>query len=81
MNIATKYSAMPILQLCRPGVITLEQTLGIITHNGGYHFCAAYLGVLYLLCSSFESWNTIMAIFNEIFRDKLASYSFPYGLH
>ena len=38
-NIAAGYSAIPILQLLRPRIVTLEQTPGII-HRGGFHFRA-----------------------------------------
>ena len=33
-NIATGYSAIPILEKCRPRVVTFEQTSGIMTHHG-----------------------------------------------
>ena len=39
-NIATSYSAIPIIQKCRPRIVTLEQTSGIVTHRGGWHFRA-----------------------------------------
>ncbi|KAK3708012.1 hypothetical protein LTR37_011705 [Vermiconidia calcicola] len=39
-NIAAGYSAIPILRKCKPRVVTLEQTSGIMTHNGGWHFRA-----------------------------------------
>lgn len=39
-NIAAGYSAVPILQKCKPRIVTLEQTSGIITHRGGWHFRA-----------------------------------------
>ncbi|GAB1740829.1 hypothetical protein NU219Hw_g5910t1 [Hortaea werneckii] len=39
-NIAAGYSVIPILQKCRPRIVTFEQTSGIVTHRGGYHFRA-----------------------------------------
>ena len=39
-NIAAGYSAIPILQICKPRIVTFEQTSGIITHRGGWHFRA-----------------------------------------
>lgn len=39
-NIATGYSVIPILQKCKPRIVTFEQTSGIVTHNGGFHFRA-----------------------------------------
>ncbi|KAK3057086.1 hypothetical protein LTR09_002124 [Extremus antarcticus] len=39
-NIAAAYSVIEILQKCRPRIVTFEQTSGIVTHNGGYHFRA-----------------------------------------
>ncbi|KAK5174931.1 uncharacterized protein LTR77_000067 [Saxophila tyrrhenica] len=39
-NIATAYSVIDILKKCRPRIVTFEQTSGIVTHNGGYHFRA-----------------------------------------
>lgn len=39
-NMAAGYSAVPILLKSRPRVITLEQTPGIMTHRGGWHFRA-----------------------------------------
>lgn len=39
-NIATGYSVGPIFERCRPRIVTFEQTSGIVTHNGGYHFRA-----------------------------------------
>jgi DNA (cytosine-5)-methyltransferase 1 len=39
-NIAAGYSVQPILEKFKPRVVTLEQTSGIKTHNGGFHFRA-----------------------------------------
>ncbi|KAI7215416.1 hypothetical protein KC333_g5467 [Hortaea werneckii] len=39
-NIAAGYSVIPILQKCKPRIVTFEQTSGIVTHGGGYHFRA-----------------------------------------
>ncbi|KAI6868614.1 hypothetical protein KC338_g3887 [Hortaea werneckii] len=39
-NIAAGYSVIPILQKCKPRIVTFEQTSGIVTHRGGYHFRA-----------------------------------------
>ncbi|KAK5134769.1 hypothetical protein LTR08_006144 [Meristemomyces frigidus] len=39
-NIASGYSAIPILKKCRPRIVTLEQTSGMVTHRGGGHFRA-----------------------------------------
>ena len=39
-NIATGYSAMPIVEIFRPRIVTFEQTPGIVTHRGGWHFRA-----------------------------------------
>jgi len=39
-NIGALYSIAPILERCRPRIVTLEQTSGIVTHRGGGHFRA-----------------------------------------
>ena len=39
-NVAAGYSAIPILEMCRPRIVTLEQTPGIMTHRDGTHFNA-----------------------------------------
>jgi len=35
-DIAVGYSNIPILQKCKPRIVTFEQTSGIVTHRGGY---------------------------------------------
>jgi len=37
-NIAALYSIIPILQKCKPRIVTLEQTSGIVTHGEKEHF-------------------------------------------
>jgi len=39
-NIATAYCVEQLFARCKPRVVTFEQTSGIVTHNGGYHFRA-----------------------------------------
>jgi len=39
-NIGALYSIGPILERCKPRIVTLEQTSGIVTHRGGGHFRA-----------------------------------------
>ncbi|KAI7462775.1 hypothetical protein KC357_g8408 [Hortaea werneckii] len=39
-NIAAPYSVIPILQKCKPRIVTFEQMSGIITHGDGSHFRA-----------------------------------------
>jgi DNA (cytosine-5)-methyltransferase 1 len=39
-NIGALYSIGLILERCRPRIVTLEQTSGIVTHRGGDHFRA-----------------------------------------
>lgn len=39
-NIAAGYSVQPILNRCQPRLVTFEQTSGMLTHGGGWHFHA-----------------------------------------
>ncbi|KAK4569509.1 hypothetical protein LTR86_003272 [Recurvomyces mirabilis] len=39
-NIASGYSIRPLLEQCQPRGVTIEQTSGMITHNGAVHFRA-----------------------------------------
>jgi len=39
-NSGALYSVGPLLEMCKPRIVTMEQTSGIVTHRGGNHFRA-----------------------------------------